>query len=108
MANWLYTTRTVDEAPFAWNSLMERFRISRGISVKEITPGVYAEVRYDAYTNELGAVNIPEPAGGFGNYEPTSEGLHYFRGGYEHIVDDTIKGQLIASGVADLSNFTPA
>lgn len=109
MATWLYTLNTVEEAPFAWNSLMERFRIPRAISVKEIAPCQYVEVRYDAYTNELGAVNIPAPAGGWDEppmWELPSAGLHYFRGGYEHIVDDDVKACLIGSDVATESNFT--
>lgn len=111
MADWLYTLNTVEEAPFAWNPLHERFRIPRAISTKEISPGVYVEVRYDSYTNELGAINIPTPAGGWGDpdfWEQPSLGLHYFRGGYEHIVNDAVKADLITSGVAVEANFTPA
>jgi hypothetical protein len=100
MANWLFTSNTTDEAPMAYNSLHIRYRIPRAISVKEITPGVYVEVRYDAYTNELGATNLP-PVEGIAN-----TGLHYFRGGYEHIVDDTVKADMISSGVATTLNFT--
>lgn len=77
----------------------------RGISVKEISPCVYVEVRYDAYTNELGASNLPYF--NFGNYEPESAGLNYFRGGYEHIVDDATKACLISSNVATEANFSP-
>ena len=106
MANWLYTLNVVEEAPFAWNPLMERFRIPRGISTKETSPGVYVEVRYDAYTNELGAVNIPTNGTPEPQWEQPSAGLHYFRGGYEHIVDDAVKADLINSGVADAGNFT--
>lgn len=109
MSTWLFTTNTVEEAPFAWNELHERFRMPRAISVKEISPCEYVEVRYDAYTNEIGAVNIPTPAGGWGDppmWEQPSAGLHYFRGGYEHIVDDAVKACLIASGVATEANFT--
>ncbi|HEY6018571.1 MAG TPA: hypothetical protein VIY48_01295 [Candidatus Paceibacterota bacterium] len=107
MANWIFTTPTVREAPFAWSSLMERFSINRAVSIVEVTPGVYEQVRYDAYTNELGAVNLPhyfaDP------YPEPATGLHYFRGGYEWTVDDTVKANLIASGIGiDNSNFTPA
>lgn len=93
MANWLYTTNSVDEAPFAWNALMQRYRLARAISTVEVSSGVYEEVRFDSYTNEL---------------DTLATGLHYFRGGYEHIVDDTVRAQLIASGVATAANFTPA
>lgn len=110
MADWIYTTNTVEESPFAWNPLMERFRMPRGISVQEVSPGVYEEIRYYAYTDEIGAVNLP-PNPNENNtsfYPAPSEGLHFFRGGYEHIVDDQVKSDLIASGVATNSNFTPA
>lgn len=110
MAKWIFTTPTVAEAPFAWNPLMERFRINRAISIVEVSPCVYEQVRYDAYTNEIGAVNLPtNPNEQDTAFWPAPQaGLHYFRGGYEHIVDDSVKACIIASGVADASNFTPA
>lgn len=108
MTDWLFTTPTVAEAPFAWNPLMERFRMDRAISIVEVSAGEYEQVRYDAYTNEIGAVNLPpnpnEQDTAF--YPAVRAGLHYFRGGYEHIVDDTVKADIIASGVATESNFT--
>jgi hypothetical protein len=103
---WLYTTRTVAEAPFAWNPLMERYRMDRGISVVEVTAGEYEEVRYDAYTEELGAGNLPQTGLNPDFWPQVRTGLHFFRGGYEHIVNNQIKNALIASGVADASNFT--
>lgn len=107
MADWIYTTRTVAEAPFAWNALMERFRLNRGISVVEVAPCQYEEVRYDAYTNEIGAVNLPpNPNAQDTAFWPAPRGgLHYFRGGYEHVVSTEVKTCLISSGVADESNF---
>jgi len=86
---------------------MERFSINRGVSVQEVSPHVYELVRYDSYTNELGAVNLPTAP--TDPYPEPSAGLHYFRGGYEWIVDDTVKADLIASGIGiDNSNFVPA
>lgn len=109
MAEWLYTTNSVEESPFAWSPLMERFRMPRGVSVQEISPGVYEEIRYYAYTDELGAENLPQNPNQNTDFWPApSAGLHFFRGGYEHIVDDTVKADLIASGVATLANFVPA
>ena len=109
MANYIFTTPTVAEAPFAWSPLMERFRMDRGISIVEVSPGVYEQVRYDAYTNEIGAVNLPvnpnEQDTAF--WPAVRAGLHYFRGGYEWIVDDQVRADIIASGVADASNFSP-
>lgn len=108
MVEWIYTTNTVEEAPFAWNSLHERFRMPRGISVQEITPGVYEEIRYYAYTDELGAENLPQNPNQNTVFWPApSAGLHFFRGGYEHVVNDQVKADLIASGVATASNFAP-
>lgn len=110
MAHWVFTCPTVDEAPFAWNPLMERFRIARAVSVVETSPGVYSQVRYDSYTEEIGAVNRPvnpnEQDTAF--WPAVRAGLHYFRGGYEWIVDDTVRNNIIASGAADASNFVPA
>lgn len=99
MANWIFTTPTTSEAPFAWNPLHERFRIDRGISIQEISPCVYQQVRYDAYTNELGATNLPPNYNHEEFWPQPSEGLHYFRGGYEWIVDDATKACLISSDV---------
>ncbi len=107
MALWKYTTRTTTEAPFAWNDLMVRFRMDRGISVQEVAPCQYEEVRYYAYTEELGAENLPPNPNQDTDFWPApSAGLKFFRGGYEHEVDDATKACLISSGVADESNFT--
>lgn len=108
MASWIYTTNTVAEAPFAWNTLMFRYRMNRGISVQEVSPCVYEEVRYDSYSNEIGAINLPpNPNAQDTDFWPApSAGLHYFRGGYEHTVNDAVKACLISSGVATESNFT--
>lgn len=107
MALWKYTTRTVEEAPFAWNDLMVRYRMPRGISVQEVSPCVYEEIRYYSYTEELGAANLPPNPNENTDFWPApSAGLNFFRGGYEHEVDDATKACLISSGVADESNFT--
>jgi len=108
VASYVFTTPTVAEAPFAWSPLMERFRIDRAVSVVEVSPCVYQQVRYDAYTNEIGAVNLPpnpnEQDTAF--WDAPRVGLHYFRGGYEHIVDSSVRACIISSGAADASNFT--
>lgn len=106
MADWIYTTNTVAEAPFAWNPLMERFRMDRGISVQEVSPGIYEEIRYSAYTDELGSENLPRDTA----YQSQEfyKDLNFFRGGYEHVVDDNVRADLIASGVATAANFVPA
>lgn len=82
--------------------------MDRAISIVEVSPCVYEQVRYDAYTNELGAVNLPPNPNQDTSFWPAVRaGLHYFRGGYEHIVDDDVKACIIASGVATDSNFRP-
>ena len=109
MANWVFNTPTVDEAPFGWSPLMQRYRITRAISLVEVSPCEYQQVRYDAYTNEIGAVNLPvNPNAQDTTFWPApSAGLHYFRGGYEWIVDDATKACLLSSdaGVTE-DNFT--
>lgn len=92
MARWMLTNPTTDEAPFAWNALHERFRIGRGISINQTAAGPHYETgRYYSYTDELATIN---------------SGLNFFRGGYEHVVDDATKADLIASGVVTSANFT--
>jgi len=110
MANWFFTTPTVAEAPFAWSPLMERFRMDRALSVQETSPGVFATTRYDAYTNEIGATNLPvNPNAGDTDFWPAaSAGLRYYRGGYAWQVSDQDKADLIASGVVNSSNFVIA
>ena len=106
MANWIFTTNTVAEAPFAWSPLMERYRMDRAISVQETAPGIYEEVRYSSYTDELGSENLPRDTA----YQSQEfyKNLNFFRGGYEHTVDDNVRADLIANGVATAANFTPA
>lgn len=110
MASWLFTTPVVSEAPFAWNDLMVRYRMNRGVSVQEVEPCIYELVRYDSYTNELGAQNLPPSPNQNTTFWPlASAGLNYFRGGYEHTVDDATKACLLASvaetGITE-DNFT--
>lgn len=108
MANWIFTTPVIRETPFAWNPLMIRFSMNRAISIVEVSPCVYKQTRYDAYTNELGAINLPDTHESDPDFFPQpSAGLHYFRGGYEWTVDDATKACLIASDVGvDETNFT--
>jgi hypothetical protein len=107
MALWHFQTPVTDEAPFAWNPLMERYRMDRGVTVYQTAPGPnYRLIRYYAYTDELGAANLPaQPS----NPQIIPTGLNYFRGGYDWIVDDATKADLINSGIGITNaNFTPA
>ena len=108
MANWHFRTPDVaKEAPFAWNPLMERFGMTRGVTVVQTAPGPnYQIIRFDAYTNELGAANIPLSTS---DPQIQNTGLNYFRGGYDWIVNDATKNDLINSNIGITSaNFTPA
>lgn len=105
MADWHFITPDVErEEPFAWNPLHERYGMPRGVTVVQTAPGPnYTTVRYDAYTNELGAANLP-PVQGI-----PDTGLNVFRGGYDWIVDDATKADLINAGIGITgANFTPA
>lgn len=104
MAFWAFETPTVAEAPFAWNPLMERFRMNRGVSIIETTPGVFEQIRYYSYTDETGAANLPRDTAYQSQefYKP----IRVFRGGYVHIVDDATRTALIASGLVTASNFS--
>jgi len=106
---WKFTTPTVEEGPFAWNDLMVRYRMDRGVSVQEVSPCQYELIRYYAYTDELGAENLPQNPNQDNEFWPApSAGLNFFRGGYEHIVDDATRACLIASDIGiDDSNFEP-
>lgn len=110
MVNWIFTTPTVEEAPFAWNPLHERFRMPRGISVQEVSPGVFEEIRYYAYTDEIGAVNLPPNPNELDTpfWPAQSAGLRFYRGGYEHTVSDQDKQDLINSGLVTEANFRVA
>lgn len=107
--DWLFTTPTIEETPFAWNNLMVRYRMPRGISVVEVEPGVYEQTRYDSYTNELGAVNLPQNPNQDTDFWPAqSAGLNYFRGGYEWRVSSQVRQDIIDSGAATEDNFISA
>lgn len=106
MALWHFQTPDVPkENPFAWNPLMERFGITRGVTVFQTAPGPnYQLKRYGSYTDENGSANLPINQPG-----TTPTGLNTFRGGYDWIVDDATKADLINSGIGITNaNFTPA
>lgn len=107
LANWHFATPTTSEAPFAWNDLMIRYRMNRGVSVVQTAPGAnYILERYQPWTDELGDLNYPAQPNN-PNVQPT--GLNNFRGGYDWIVDDATKTDLINSGIGITgANFTPA
>jgi hypothetical protein len=93
MADWYFNTPTTQEAPFAWVVPLDRYSIDRGITVYEISPGVYETGRYLSYT-DLNAL--------------IAQGLAVYTGGHTYVVDDATRTALIAgaSGVT-AANFTP-
>lgn len=110
----MYHFRTPDverEEPFAWNPLMERFGMPRGVTVYQTAPGPnYTTKRFGAYTDEMGAANLPQNPNQNTTFWPApSAGLNVFRGGYDWVVDDATKADLINSGIGITNaNFTPA
>lgn len=88
MAEWLFTTPTVEEGPAGTHRLFYFYKLNRGITIVLKTTGGYAQIRY-----------------------PEDESLEdypvVYRGGYKYTVDDTTKAALIAGGVGVTeANFT--
>lgn len=92
MANWLFEPNTTEEAPFAWEIPLDRYRQNRGVTIYETAPDVWNEGRYLSYT-DLNAL--------------LAQGLQVFKGGYIYTVDDATRSSLIASGLVTEANFTP-
>ena len=95
MADWNFTTPTIEEAPLAWVVPLDRYRMNRGISIGEVATNVWEAARYWSYTEENDILNA---------------GRRFYRGGYAWVVDDATRAELIAYpglGVT-AANFTPA
>lgn len=89
MATWLFKMRSSPEGPASWTDwLFARVKLDRGVTILEGPPGTYRAVQFPTQDEILAS------APGF------------YMGGHEYIVDDATKAALIASGVADSSNFT--
>lgn len=93
MADWYFDTPKTSEPPFAWVVPLDRYSIDRGITIYEISPGVYEAGRYLSYT-DLNAL--------------LDQGLAVYTGGHVYVVDDATRTALIAGapGVT-AENFTP-
>lgn len=107
MADWHFITPDVErEEPFAWNVLHERYGMPRGVTVYQTAPGAnYATKRYGPYTDELGSANLPSQPS---DPQIIPTGLNTFRGGYDWIVDNQTRDDLINSGIGiTAANFTP-
>jgi hypothetical protein len=96
-------TLSVSETPFAWNALMERFRMNRALTIQETAHNVWETIRYGSYTDE--ALYFGTNAGAPTVYGPN--GLRYYRGGYTYMVSIQDRTDLINSGLVDASYFTP-
>jgi len=87
MANYIFTTPVVEEAPIGRHRLFYFYKLDKGVSIAK-SGGTYSKVRY-----------ILD--------EDITDYDEFYRGGYEHTVDDTTKSALIASGLGITeANFT--
>jgi hypothetical protein len=87
MADYLFTTPVVQEAPIGKHRLFYFFKQNKGISIAK-SGGSYSQVRYP----------VDEDVE---NYD------EFYRGGYIHTVNEATRAALIAGGVGVTSaNFT--
>jgi hypothetical protein len=87
MANWTFETPTVEEGPAGGHRLFYFYKLTKGITIVK-SGGVYQQIRYPVDEDLL-------------EYE------EFYRGGYEHTVNDATKAALIAGGVnVTEENFT--
>lgn len=92
MTNWYFSTPTTDEAPFAWEIPLDRYRMLRGISIAEVSTNVFEAGRFFSYTDENAILDA---------------GLRFYRGGYQWVVSDQDRNDLLASGLVTTANFVP-
>jgi hypothetical protein len=81
MAEYRFDPPTVKETPMAWNRLMIRYGIHRGISVLRID-GVYSSYRYPS----LQEINTASEV---------------YIGGHSYIIDESVKTLLTSAGYGD-------
>jgi hypothetical protein len=87
MANYVFTTPIVREGPAGKHRLFYFYKLNRGISIAK-SGGVYSQVRYVLD-------------------EVQDDYQEFYRGGYNHTVNDATKAALIAGGVGVTeTNFT--
>jgi hypothetical protein len=87
MTDYVFKTPTVREGPAGKHRLFYFYKLDRGISIAK-SGGSYSQVRY--------VVD-----------EDVADYEEFYRGGYNHIVDDATRAALIAGGVGVTSaNFT--
>jgi len=87
MANYVFKTPIIQEGPIGKSRLFYFYKLNKGISIAK-SGGIYSQVRY-----------VLDEA--VSNYQ------EFYRGGYNHIVNDTTKAALIAGNVGVTeANFT--
>ena len=87
MADYIFRTPTVREGPAGRHRLFYFYKLDRGISIAK-SGGTYSQVRYPVD-------------------EDVADYDEFYRGGYNHTVDDTTRAALIAANVGVTSaNFT--
>ncbi len=87
MAYYKFTTPVVEEAPIGKHRLFYFYKLDKGVSIAK-SGATYSQVRYPVD-------------------EDIADYDEFYRGGYNHTVDDTTKAALIAGdvGVTE-ANFT--
>jgi hypothetical protein len=87
MAYYLFKTPNVEEGPAGGHRLFHFYKLNRGISIAK-SGATYSQVRYPVD-------------------EDIADYDEFYRGGYNHIVNDATKAALIAGGVGVTeANFT--
>jgi hypothetical protein len=87
MTDYIFRTPTVREGPAGGHRLFYFYKLDRGISIAK-SGGTYSQVRYVLDED-------------IANYQ------EFYRGGYDHVVNDATRAALIAGGVGVTSaNFT--
>ncbi len=87
MADYIFKTPTVREGPAGRHRLFYFYKLDRGISIAK-SGGTYSQVRY--------VVD-----------EDVADYQEFYRGGYNHTVNEATRAALIAGGVGVTSaNFT--
>lgn len=81
MAQYLLTPPTVEEGPVAWKNLLNRYRLTRGISIIQRLDLTFYTARYPSQ-------------------QELSEALQYWLGGHEYILDQATRDALVAGGFA--------
>jgi len=86
MANYYFTTPTIDETPAGDNILFARYPLTRGIAVLRLN-GVYSTYRYPSQTQTLAAEE-------------------YYMGGTTTLIDQVTRDALVDQGYGEY--ITPA